>query len=37
MFIQSETLEDAAKVAEIERIVAMMIADIYKNLLAYYG
>ncbi|EGQ2743676.1 phage head morphogenesis protein [Staphylococcus pseudintermedius] len=35
--IQSETLEDAAKVAEIERIVAMMIADIYKNLLAYYG
>ncbi|PWZ75940.1 phage head morphogenesis protein, partial [Staphylococcus pseudintermedius] len=25
--IQSETLEDAAKVAEIERIVAMMIAD----------
>ncbi|HDG4500879.1 TPA: phage head morphogenesis protein, partial [Staphylococcus pseudintermedius] len=24
MFIQSETLEDAAKVAEIERIVAMM-------------
>lgn len=37
MFIQSETLEDAAKVAEIERIVAMMIADIYKNLLAYYA
>ncbi|EOW3687030.1 polymorphic toxin type 50 domain-containing protein [Staphylococcus pseudintermedius] len=37
MFIQSETLEDAAKVAEIERIVAMMIADIYKTLLAYYG
>ncbi|PCF48457.1 minor capsid protein [Staphylococcus delphini] len=37
MFIQSETLEDAAKIAEIERIVAMMIADIYKNLLAYYG
>ncbi|QHW36647.1 phage head morphogenesis protein [Staphylococcus ursi] len=36
-FIQSETLEDAAKVAEIERIVAMMFADIYKNLLAYYG
>ncbi|ELW0046247.1 minor capsid protein, partial [Staphylococcus pseudintermedius] len=35
--IQSETLEDAAKIAEIERIVAMMIADIYKNLLAYYG
>ncbi|EHC9926312.1 minor capsid protein [Staphylococcus pseudintermedius] len=35
--IQSETLEDAAKVAEIERIVAMMIADIYKTLLAYYG
>ncbi|MFB3177108.1 polymorphic toxin type 50 domain-containing protein [Staphylococcus pseudintermedius] len=35
--IQSETLEDAAKVAEIERIIAMMIADIYKNLLAYYG
>ncbi|ELJ9287661.1 minor capsid protein [Staphylococcus pseudintermedius] len=35
--IQSETLEDAAKVAEIERIVAMMIADIYKNLLAYYA
>ncbi|HAR6193209.1 TPA: phage head morphogenesis protein, partial [Staphylococcus pseudintermedius] len=31
--IQSETLEDAAKVAEIERIVAMMIADIYKTLL----
>ncbi|MDE9752307.1 minor capsid protein [Staphylococcus delphini] len=37
MFIQSETLEDAAKVAEIERIVAMMTAEIYKNLLAYYG
>ncbi|MCE5774990.1 minor capsid protein [Staphylococcus pseudintermedius] len=37
MFIQSETLEDAAKVAEIKRIVAMMIADIYKTLLAYYG
>ncbi|EJD5659099.1 minor capsid protein [Staphylococcus pseudintermedius] len=35
--IQSETLEDAAKVAEIERIVAMMIADIYKSLLAYYA
>ncbi|HAR6203436.1 TPA: head protein, partial [Staphylococcus pseudintermedius] len=35
--IQYETLEDAAKIAEIERIVAMMIADIYKNLLAYYG
>ncbi|EGQ4359489.1 phage head morphogenesis protein [Staphylococcus pseudintermedius] len=37
MFIQSETLEDAVKVAEIERIVAMMFADIYKNLLAYYA
>ncbi|PCF75300.1 head protein [Staphylococcus delphini] len=37
MFIQSETLEDAVKIAEIERIVAMMISDIYKNLLAYYG
>lgn len=36
-FIQSETLEDAAKVAEIERIVAMITTEIYKNILAYYG
>lgn len=35
--INSELLADAAKAAEIERIVLMMYADIYKSLLAYYG
>lgn len=35
--INSEMLADAQKVAEIQRIVTMMYADIYKSMLAYYG